>query len=128
MTSWTEDELSRVSEATELHVQTRREDGSLRQPIPIWQVRLNDAIYIRSAHGPENGWFRRALATGLGHIDSGGVSKDVRFEPIDDHSPDQLQTEITAAYHFKYDRFGPGPVGAITGDDVAETTLRVRPV
>lgn len=127
MTSWTEDELSRIGDAVELHVQTRRKDGTLRGPIPIWQVRLGDAIYIRSAMGPQNGWFRRALATGLGHIDSGGISKDVRFELTDDDSPDHPQAAITAAYHSKYDRYGPGPVGAVTGDDVTRTTLRITP-
>jgi len=31
------------------------------------------------------------------------------------------------ALHAKYDRFGPGPVGAITGPDAATTTLLVMP-
>ena len=119
---WTDDELTRIGEARELYISTRRTDGSLRAAIPIWQVRVDEEIYIRSARGPENGWFRRAVESGLGRISSGGVEKDVTFEPTSEQS-----AEITAAYHAKYDRYGPGPVGAVTGDDVLGTTLRVRP-
>ncbi|WP_418606369.1 DUF2255 family protein [Georgenia sp. SUBG003] len=48
----------------------------------IWHVRSGDAVYIRSAHGPDNGWFRRAMAAGTG-IRSGGVERDVTFELAD---------------------------------------------
>jgi hypothetical protein len=123
MTEWTENELDRIGKAGELTVATRRPDGTLRAGIPIWQVRVGDAVYIRSAHGPGNGWFRRALATGLGRISAGGVEKDVTFEP----APPGLSEQITATYHAKYDRYGPGPVGAVTGPDVLQTTLQVMP-
>lgn len=124
MTSWNEQELSRIGGAYELYVSPQRQDGSLRPGIPIWQVRVGDAIYIRSAHGPQNAWFRRALATGAGHVRSGGVERDVTFEP----APPTVADQVTAAYHAKYDRYGPAPVGAVTGADVLETTLRVMPI
>jgi hypothetical protein len=123
MTAWTEDELHRIGQAGELSVATRRLDGTLRRAVPIWQVRVGDAVYIRSALGPDNGWFRRALVTGLGRIVSGGVEKDVTFEP----APAELREQITATYHSKYDRYGPAPVGAVTGPDALTTTLRVMP-
>lgn len=89
----------------------------------IWHVRVGDAIYVRSAHGPDNGWFRRAKAAGVGRISSGGVEKGVRFEPADPGTAD----DVDATYHAKYDRFGPGPVGAVTGPEARETTLRLVP-
>jgi hypothetical protein len=122
MGTWTEEELAIVGAADELYVSTRRLDGSLRRGIPIWHVRIRDAIYIRSAYGPENGWFRRAKRTGLGRISSGGVEKDVTFEPTA-----ALSDEITAAYRAKYDRYGPALVRTVTGGDVLGTTLRVVP-
>lgn len=122
MNTWTEDELTRIDAARELEVSTQREDGTLRKGIPIWQVRVGDAIFIRSARGPHNGWFRRAQRTGLGQVSSGGVKKDVTFEPTIESSD-----AITAAYHAKYDRNGPRSVGAVTGGDVLDTTLRVMP-
>lgn len=68
-------------------------------------MRVGDAIYIRSANGPRNGWFRRAVRSGLGHIESGGVEKDVVFT----RAEPEVGDEVTAAYHDKYDRDGPGP-------------------
>ena len=121
---WTSDELQRIGEATELRIQTARADGTLRNPIPIWHTHVGDAIYIRSAHGPDNGWFRRAKTVGKGRIQAGGVERDVRFE----QAGPELSDDITASLHAKYDRYGSGPVGAITGADVLETTLRVNPL
>ena len=123
MSSWTEDELSSVGDARELQVASERPDGTLRPYVTIWHVRMGDTIYVRSAHGPENGWFRRAQAAGVGRISSGGVERDVRFEIAEPETAD----DVDATYHAKYDRFGPGPVGAVTGPEAHETTLRVVP-
>ena len=123
MTYWTDQELKKIDKATELRVTSQRPDGTLRPFVPIWHTTVGDALYIRSAAGPQNGWFRRALGSGLGRIDAGGVVKDVTFVLADP----SIRTALDSALHRKYDRFGPAPVGAITGDDVLETTLRVMP-
>jgi hypothetical protein len=123
MGTWTDDELRRIGDATELQVASLRPDGTLRPYTTIWHARLGDSLYIRSAHGPENGWFRRARRSGAGRIRFGGVEKDVTFEPADPG----VRSDLDAALHEKYDRYGPGPVSAITGDDVLETTLTVTP-
>jgi hypothetical protein len=120
---WTEDELRRIGEAGELRVASRRPDGTLRPSVTIWQVRVGDAVYVRSAHGPDNGWFRRAKDAGTGRVSAGGVERDVTFDP----APAGVREALDEAYHAKYDRHGPGPVGAVTGSDVLDTTLRVMP-
>ncbi|WP_233549892.1 DUF2255 family protein [Cellulomonas rhizosphaerae] len=81
------------------------------------------SIYIRSARGPHNGWFRRALAAGAGRIRAGGVTQGVTFELADP----SVRKAGDAAYHAKYDRYGTGQVGAVSGPDVLETTVRVLP-
>ncbi|MCU1480415.1 MAG: hypothetical protein JWQ19_1201 [Subtercola sp.] len=123
MAPWTTNELRQIDAATELRVASQRPDGSLRPYATIWHTTLGDALFIRSAHGPDNGWFRRALASGTGRISAGSVEKGVTFELADP----SVRAELDAALHAKYDRFGPGPIAAITGDDVLETTLRVMP-
>ncbi len=123
MTAWTAAELRQIDDATELRVTSQRPDGSLRPFTTIWHAAVGDALYIRSARGPENGWFRRAVRSGLGRISVGGLDVDVAFRLAD---PD-VRASLDKALHTKYDRFGPGPVGAITGDDVLETTLEVLP-
>jgi hypothetical protein len=123
MTAWTPDELTRIGGADELEVASYRPDGTLRPAVTIWAVRAGDDVYIRSAYGPGNGWFRRAQASGTGHVRAGGVDEDVRFEaPAADAHP-----AIDAAYHAKYDRYGPAIVGTVVGPRVVEVTLRVVP-
>ena len=73
MSAWTADELHRIGEAEELEVASYRSDGSLRPYVIIWVVRSGDDLYVRSALGPENGWFRRAKASRTGRVRAGGV-------------------------------------------------------
>lgn len=124
MTVWDAADLQRIGDAEELRISSRRPDGSLRPAVTIWHAVVDGAVYVRSAHGPENGWFRRALRSGTGRISSGGVQKDVAFELADPSAGDA----VDAALHAKYDRFGAAYVRPITGPDAAATTLRVMPV
>ncbi len=123
MTAWDEAELRRIGAATELRISSRRPDGSLRPAVTIWHAAVGDALYIRSAHGPENGWFRRAVRSGTGRVTAGGVSKDVTFELADE----AVAPAVDAALHTKYDRYGAAYVRPITGADAASTTLVVMP-
>lgn len=123
MTAWTDDELSRIGAAEQLQVSSYRTDGTLRPFVTIWTVRAGDDIYVRSAYGRDNGWFRRALASGTGRIRAGGVEKDVRFEEPEEH----VHSVVDAAYHAKYDRHGPQIVGTVTGPHAVGETLRLLP-
>ncbi|TXN28345.1 DUF2255 family protein [Lacisediminihabitans profunda] len=120
MSGWTADELSRIGKAGELRIAGRRADGTLRTLVIIWQVRVGDDIYVRSVNGPGAAWYRGTQELGEGHIESGGISKDVTFT-----SDDSKDAEIDAAYRAKY---GNGsPVRAITSATATSTTLRVDP-
>jgi hypothetical protein len=123
MTLWTADELQRIGDATELGVSSVREDGTLRPYVTIWVVRVGDDIYIRSMASAGTPWYRRAKASGIGRVRAGGIERDVTFAEA---APD-VHARIDAAYHTKYDRYGPGPVGAVVGPSVAPVTLRLLP-
>jgi len=123
VSGWTPDELARVGDAEELEIASYRPDGTLRPYVTIWAVRSGDALYVRSAYGPENGWFRRARAAGTGRVRAGGVEKDVTFES----PPADVHDDLDAAYHAKYDRHGPAIVGTVVGPQVVDVTLRVLP-
>jgi hypothetical protein len=123
MTTWTAEELDRVGAADELQIASRRADGSLRPFVTIWVARVGDELFVRSAYGPGNPWFRRAQASGAGRIRAGGVERDVAFvEP-----PADVHEAVDAAYHAKYDRYGPKIVGTVVGPQVIATTLRLEP-
>jgi hypothetical protein len=103
MTAWTDEELGRIGEAQELQLASERPDGTLRPYVTMWVVRVDDELYVRSAYGANNPWFRRAKASGVGRIRAGGVERDVTFaEPAPDVHPD-----IDATYRGKYDRTAP---------------------
>jgi hypothetical protein len=124
-TDWTTDELRRIGGATELQLASYRPDGTLRPNVTMWTVHTGDGIHVRSAYGSDNPWFRRALASGRGRIRAGGVERDVEFVHLD--AADPVHADIDAAYHAKYDQYGPAIVGSVTGDHATHITLRLDP-
>jgi hypothetical protein len=87
----------------------------------MWVVRVGDDLFVRSAYGQGNPWYRRAKASGTGRARAGGVERDVAFG----HADDAVQDAIDAAYHAKYDRYGPRIVGSVTGPDAHAVTVRL---
>ena len=122
MTRWTDDELRRVGDATELRLASRRCDGSLRLYVTMWVVRVHDDLYVRSAGGPGRPWYRHALASGRGHIWAGGIETDVTFC----QAGDDIQAAIDAAYHDKYDQYGARIVGSVVGHNAHRVTIRLE--
>lgn len=120
-TGWTPAELSTIDTTDELHLASRRADGSLRPFVTMWAVRLDDVVVVRSARQVKP-WFERALASGTGRVRIGGMEKDVAFEATDRHGP-----ALDAAYHRKYDRYCARIVGSVVGDDAHARTLRLLP-
>jgi hypothetical protein len=119
--TWTEEELTRIGRADELEVASRRSDGTLRPFVTIWGVRVGDDLFVRSAYGTDNPWFKRALTSREGRIRADGIERDVTFEDPADGDGDA----ITAAYHAKYDQYGPAIVGTVVSEDAIRSTLRV---
>lgn len=120
-TGWSDDELSRIGDATELELASRRPDGTLRPATTMWVVRAGNDLYVRSAGGPERPWYRHAVADRIGHIHAGQVQRDVTFANADPSAHEA----IDAAYLAKYDRYGPGPVGHVTGPGAHPVTIRL---
>lgn len=123
MTAWTPAELADFDHADELSVASDRPDGTRRPEVTIWAVRVGDRAFVRSAHGPGNGWFHRASTAGTGHVRIGDIDRDVLFR-----SPEAgIAPDVDRAYHAKYDRYGARIVGAVVGEDVVATTLELLP-
>lgn len=124
MSDWTSDELDRIGAADELRISSTRPDGSDRPFVIIWTVRVGDELFVRSAYGTDNPWYRRALRAGVGRIQAGGVERAVTFTHL---AEDDLVTQdaVDAAYHAKYDRYGPKIVGTVVGEVAHRSTLRL---
>jgi len=124
MTTWTPNELERIGNAEELRLASRRPDGSPRPYVTMWVVRADGDLYVRSANGPDNPWYRRATASGAGRIRAGGIERDVSFGQA---TTPGAQDDIDGAYHAKYDRYGPQIVGSVTGPAARRVTVRLVP-
>lgn len=119
MTAWTNDEVAKIGDAEELDIASRRPDGTLGRFVTIWVVCTGDDLFVRSVNGRSGAWFRGAMATGEGRIRAGGIERDVAFEEADA----ALHTAVTAAYHEKYDRYGPSIVGTVVSREAERSTL-----
>ena len=80
----------------------------------------------RIVDGTGNPWFRRATASRTGRIRAAGLERDVTFTPASELDAG-TQAAVDAAYHAKYDRYGPQIVGTVTGPHAALVTLRLVP-
>ena len=123
MSAWTSDELKKIGTAEELQIASLRTDGTLRQPVIIWVVRVGDDLYVRSVNGRTSGWFRGVQTRHAGHIRAGGVAKDVTFVDENDPAVDDL---IDAAYLAKYRRY-PQYVAPMVTPTVRAATIKLVP-
>ena len=51
MPEWTADALDEPGHANPIKLSTFPADGSLRTFVPVWVVRLDDSVYVRSYRG-----------------------------------------------------------------------------
>lgn len=123
MSTWTHPELDTIASATELTISTRRMDGTLRPPVPVWVVRAGDEIFIRSWKGPDGTWFRHASTHGTARISAGAVERDVTVTV----TGTTARAAIDQAYRAKYGRYGSAYVAPMTADTAAQTTMRLTP-
>ena len=123
MTTWTSDELTKIGTAEELKIASRRRDGTLRNPVTIWVVRLGDDLYVRSVNGRTAAWFRGTQVRHEGHIQAGGVDKDVTFVEAD---PD-LNDQIDAVYRTKYRRYAASIINSIVSPKARSATIKLVP-
>jgi hypothetical protein len=98
-------------------------DGSLRTPVIVWVVRVDDELYTRSVNGPDAAWFRGVHVRHRGQLSTGRAATDVDFVAGSDPADDDA---IDAAYQRKYRRY-PGPVKSITSPAARSTTLKLVP-
>jgi hypothetical protein len=125
MSTWTKHELNKVGAAEELQIASRQRDGTLRKPVTIWVVRVNDELYVRSWRGRTAGWFRGTQVRHEGRIRAGGVEKDVTFVDVDnDHT---VNVPIDTAYRAKYGRHSAQFVNPMVAPEARAATIHLVP-
>jgi hypothetical protein len=126
MSEWTSDELNKIGTAEELRIASPRRDGTLRNPVTIWVVRVGDDLYVRSWRGRTAAWYRGTKVRHEGRIWAGGIEKDVTFVDVGEADHD-IQNQIDAAYRTKYRRYGATYVGPMVSAEARSATLKLVP-
>ena len=123
MPVWTSEELNKIGNAEELRIATMRKDGTLRNKVIIWVVRLDDDLYVRCANGRTGAWFRGLLTRHKGRIWADGVEKDVSF--VEENDP-EINAKIDETYLSKYQRY-PQWVAPMVTPKVKAATIKLVP-
>jgi hypothetical protein len=124
MTTWTKDELNKIGTAEELDLSSLRSDGTLRKPVTIWVVRIGDDLFVRAYKGRNGPWFRGTQSRHEGHIQSGGIDRDVTFE---DESDTKIIGQIDAAFRSKYRHHDAIYVDPMVTPEAREATIKLVP-
>ena len=124
MTTWTSDELAKIGTAKELQIASLRLDGTLRKPVTIWVVRVGDDLYVRAYKGRNGRWFRGTQVRHEGHIQAGGVDKDVTFE---EEANTVINAQIDTAYRAKYHQYDAQYVDPMVTPEARAATIKFVP-
>jgi hypothetical protein len=123
MTSWSAAELELIGGSVELDIAVRRADGTLRRWTPIWVVRANDRVYVRSWHRRDTGWFGAALRSHRARIRVPGLEAEVTVADVGEASAG-VRDGIDAAYR---DKYGNSASTSMVTTSAVATTLRLDP-
>jgi hypothetical protein len=122
MATWLKDELRKIAEADDLHISPLREDGiTYGTPTWIWSVVVDHALYVRAYNGRNSRWYKAALRQKAGRITTGGMTKEVAFEPV----KGQINDLIDEAYRSKY--HGSPYLSPMVDTGARSATVRVTP-
>lgn len=124
METWTSDELNKIGTAEELQIASLRRDGTLRNLVTIWVVRVGDDLYVRSVNGRTSAWFRGTQVRHEGKILAGGIDKDVAF--VEEADPN-INAQIDAAYRTKYRRYAESIIRTIVSSEARAATIKLAP-
>ena len=124
MKAWTNDELNKIGAEEELDLASLRQDGTLRKPVTMWVVRVGDDLYVRAFKGRTGPWFRGVLTRHAGHIQSGGVDRDVTFVEVSDSVTND---QIDAVYRSKYGHYDAQYVDPMLVPEARAATIQLVP-
>jgi hypothetical protein len=115
------DQLARLDETKEVHIETSSDRGSTKTI--IWIVVVGDEVYVRSVRGHIGAWYQRALADPRVSVIVGDDRID--FDAVHITDPDVIET-VSDALRAKYP--AGGSLDRMTRAEVLDTTLRLEPV
>ena len=96
----TKQEITEIAQKDDLHIAPFREDGvTYGTPTWIWNVAIDDQLYVRAYNGTKSRWYQSAIKQKAGKIEAAGMVKKIQFETVTDAN---LNEKIDDAYRRKY--------------------------
>ena len=122
MADWHKDELTKITDADDLHISPFREDSvTYGTPTWIWSVVVDDALYVRAYNGQKSRWYQAAMRQKAGRIAVAGINREARFERVDGPINDRMDD----AYRAKYK--GSAYLDPMIGVRARSATVKIDP-
>lgn len=97
---WNSATLQAINQTDDLKIAPFRADGKTTgTPTWIWEVVVDNRLFVRAYSGKNSRWYQAAIAQQAGYIHTLGQIFNVRFNAISDAA---LNDRIDEAYRQKY--------------------------
>ncbi len=117
---FSKDELQKINEADDLHIAPFREDGeTYGTPTWIWEVVVDDNLYVRAYNGVNSRWYKSAVQQKAGRIVAAGMTTEVKFERVQG----DINNAIDEAYKKKYN--GSPYLSSMINDRARAATVKI---
>ena len=91
--------LSKIDQADDLKIAPERANGKTGTPTWIWDVVVDNRLFVRPYNGTNSSWYKSAMAYKKGIIVAAGNTYQVSYAQIDDP---ELIKKVSDAYRKKY--------------------------
>ena len=120
---WNRELLAKIDAADDLKIAPYRPDmNTTGTPTWIWEVTVDDRLFVRAYSGTRSKWYQAALTRRAGKIVAIGQEFDVRFVKPSDPV---LESKIDRAYQIKYS--SSSYVSTMTGARARAATVEILP-
>ncbi|VUS85637.1 MULTISPECIES: DUF2255 family protein [Klebsiella] len=120
---WNRELLAKIDAADDLKIAPYRPDmKTTGTPTWIWEVTVDNRLFVRAYSGTRSKWYQAALTRRAGKIVAIGQEFDVRFVKPSDPV---LESKIDRAYQIKYS--SSSYVSAMTGARARAATVEILP-
>lgn len=97
--AWDSATLARIDKADDLKIAPERANGKTGTPTWIWEVVVDNRLFVRPYNGTSSSWYKSAMAYKKGIVVAAGNTYQVAFRQIDDGN---LIQKVSEAYRKKY--------------------------
>lgn len=97
--AWDNATLTKIDKADDLKIAPERANGKTGTPTWIWEVVVDNRLFVRPYNGKNSSWYQSAMAYKKGIIIAAGNTYQVEFQQIEDKD---LIQKVSYAYRQKY--------------------------